>query len=97
MRFEVSLLPMAEEEIEAAFRWYFARSPFAADAFRTEVISALDSLGEDPLAWPTDDDDLRYCLLRRFPYTIHYDVTGSSVTVLAVAHQRRRPGYWQRR
>ena len=38
MSFRVSLLPVAEEEIEEAFHWYFERSPFAADAFRTEVI-----------------------------------------------------------
>lgn len=97
MSFQVSLLPLAEEEIQEAFHWYFARSPFAADALRTEVIVAIDSLAEDPLMWPADADGIRYYVLRRFPYTIHYEVTGSNVTVLAVAHQRRRPGYWQDR
>jgi plasmid stabilization system protein ParE len=97
MSFQVSLLPASEEEIEEAFHWYFARSPFAADAFRTEVIAAIDSLAEDPLMWPADDEEVRYYILHRFPYTIHYEVIGSDVTVLAVAHQRRRPGYWQDR
>jgi plasmid stabilization system protein ParE len=97
MSFQVSLLPLAEEEIQEAFHWYFARSPFAADAFRTEVITAIDSLAEDSLMWPADADDVRYYILRRFPYTIHYEVRGSEVLVLAVAHQRRRPGYWQDR
>lgn len=97
MSFQVSLLPLAEEEILEAFHWYFDRSPFAADAFRTEVTAAIDSLGEDPLMWPADTEDVRYYILRRFPYTIHYEVTGSEVIVLAVAHQRRRPGYWQDR
>lgn len=97
MRFRVSLLPAAGEEIEEAFHWYFARSPVAASAFRTEIIGAIDSLAEDPLAWPADAEGVRYYVLRRFPYTIHYEVTGSDVTVLAVAHQRRKPGYWQDR
>lgn len=97
MGFQVSLLPQAEEEIEEAFHWYFARSPFAADAFRTEVVAAIDGLAEDPLMWPADGEGVRYYIFRRFPYTIHYEVTGSAVTVLAVAHQRRRPGYWQDR
>jgi hypothetical protein len=39
MSFRVSLLPAAEEEIAQAFHWYFGRSPFAADAFRTEVVA----------------------------------------------------------
>ena len=97
MRFQVSLLPAAEEEIEEAFHWYFGRSPFAADAFRSEVIAAIDSLAEDSLMWPADDEGIRYYVLHRFPYTIHYEVAGSAVIVLAVAHQRRRPGYWQDR
>jgi plasmid stabilization system protein ParE len=97
MRYEVSLLPFAEEEISDAFHWYKERSPFAADAFRAEIFAAIDSLAEDPTMWPADAEDVRYYILRRFPYTIHYEVAGTIVTVLAVAHQRRRPGYWQER
>lgn len=56
MGFQVSLLPQAEEEIEEAFHWYFGRSPFAADAYRAEVVAAIDGLAEDPLMWPADDE-----------------------------------------
>ena len=97
MRYQVSLLPLAEEEIKEAFLWYFERSPVAADAFRAEVFAAIDGLAGDPTAWPVDPEGVRYFILRRFPYTIHYEVAASMVTVLAVAHQRRRPGYWQER
>ena len=97
MRLEVSLLPLAEEEIREAFHWYFERSPFAAHAFRAEVFSAIDSLAEDPTMWPADAEGVRYYILRHFPYTIHYEVAAATVTVFAVAHQRRRPGYWQER
>jgi toxin ParE1/3/4 len=34
-------------------------------------------------------------MLKRFPYTIFYVVEGNTVFVLAVAHQRREPGYWR--
>lgn len=36
----------------------------------------------------------RRCLLRRFPYSIIYQLAGDELRVLAVAHHRRRPGYW---
>jgi plasmid stabilization system protein ParE len=96
-RYQVSLLPLAEEEIKEAFLWYFERSPVAADAFRAEVFAAIDSLAEDPTVWPFDAEGVRYFILRRFPYTIHYEVAAAIVTVLAVAHQRRHPGYWHER
>ena len=97
MRYEVSLLPFAEEEIGDAFHWYSQRSPFAAEAFRAEIFASIDSLAEDPTMWPADDEGVRYYILRRFPYSIHYEIADARVTVLAVAHQRRRPGYWQDR
>lgn len=66
----------------------------AAHAFRTEVFQAVDRT--DALAWPEDEDPFRHYILRRFPYTVYYDIQGMTVTVLAVAHHRRRPGYWHR-
>ena len=96
-RYEISLLPLAEEEIKEAFHCHSQRSRFAADVFRTEVFSAIDSLAEDPTMWPADSEGVRYYILRHFPYTIHYEIAAATVTVLAVAHQRRRPGYWQER
>jgi hypothetical protein len=43
--------------------------------------------------WPQDDDGFRFHVLSRFPYTVWYDLDLDVVTVLAVAHQHRRPGY----
>lgn len=48
MRYQVSLLPLAEEEIREAFLWYFERSPVTADAFRAEVLEGIDGSAEVP-------------------------------------------------
>jgi plasmid stabilization system protein ParE len=96
-RFGVEILPEAEAEIREAFLWYFERSPIAADAFRAETIRAIDRLSVDALMWPEDEDAIRRHMLRHFPYTVFYEVQGDTVTVLAVAHQRRKPGYWHTR
>ena len=96
-RFGVEILPEAEAEIREAFLWYFERSPIAADAFRTETFEAIDRLGVDALMWPEDEDTIRRQILRHFPYTVFYEIRGNTATVLAVAHQRRKPGYWRER
>ncbi|MCX7172662.1 MAG: type II toxin-antitoxin system RelE/ParE family toxin [Proteobacteria bacterium] len=96
-RFGVEILPEAESEIREAFLWYFERSPIAADAFRTEALEAIDRLANDALMWPEDNDAIRRHILRHFPYTVFYEIRGNTVTVLAVAHQRRKPGYWRER
>jgi toxin ParE1/3/4 len=35
--------------------------------------------------------------LRRFPYSIVYRVKADEIQIFAVAHQRRKPGYWRER
>ncbi len=96
-RFGVEILPEAEAEIREAFLWYVERSRIAADAFRTEALTIIDRLGVDALMWPEDEDAIRRHVLRHFPYTVFYEIRGNTVTVLAVAHQRRKPGYWRER
>lgn len=95
--FSVEVLPDAEAEIGEAFLWYRERSPMAAEAFRDEVFAAIDRLATDALVWPEDENAFRRYNLRHFPYKVCYEVQGTTVTVLAVAHHRRRPGYWQSR
>lgn len=62
-----------------------------------EVLDAIDGLTEDADIWPVSEDRIHFRVLTRFPYTIHYDLVGQTVTVLAIAHQHRKPGYWQNR
>jgi hypothetical protein len=83
--------------IAEALHCYLERSPFAADALPTEVIAAVDSLVEDPLMWPADSEAGGGALLHRAALSLYDPLRGGSteVIVLAVAGQRRRPGYWK--
>ncbi|MGP0040576.1 MAG: type II toxin-antitoxin system RelE/ParE family toxin, partial [Rhodomicrobium sp.] len=39
----------------------------------------------------------RKCKLQDFPYTLVYRVRGQVISIFAVAHQSRKPGYWRGR
>jgi plasmid stabilization system protein ParE len=95
--FVVFLAPGAESDIAEAFAWYRERNALVADAFRAEVFDTIDRIATTALNRAADDDGIRKRLLHRFPYTVHYEVVKNMVTVLAVAHQRRQPGYWRAR
>lgn len=90
----VELAPAAEADIREAFTWYRERNALIADAFRTEVFETIDRIGDAPLAKAADEEGNRKRVLHRFPYSVIYEVQANTVTVLAVAHHRRRPGYW---
>jgi plasmid stabilization system protein ParE len=87
----------AAEELEAAHDWYQRRSLHAARGFLDEIDAALRLIEGNPLQWPIFEGETRRCLLRRFPYAIIYRVRDDVVKIVAVAHGRRRPGYWRAR
>ena len=94
---EIRFHPAAADETEGAFRWYQQRSPTAAAAFLIELERTLARIVEAPQLAAPGDHATRRVLLRRFPFAIVYRVTGEAIEVIAVAHGRRRPGYWRSR
>jgi toxin ParE1/3/4 len=87
----------ASLEFEAAFAWYFERSERAALRFAREVERALGLISEVPERFPAGVRGTRRFLLRRFPFALVYRELPSAIQVVAVAHGRRRPGYWKTR
>jgi plasmid stabilization system protein ParE len=90
----VWLHPEAIREARAARQWYERRSAHAADAFMTELDRAIELIERGPRQWPGYLGDTRRYVLHRFPFFVVYRETTSRIEVIAVAHGRRRPGYW---
>jgi plasmid stabilization system protein ParE len=91
----VVLAPEAERDIADAFLWYRERNQLVADTFRAQVFAIIERIAAAPLTRPADEHGNRHRVLRQFPYSVFYELTGETITVLAVAHHRRRPGYWR--
>jgi plasmid stabilization system protein ParE len=93
----VELHPQAIEDIRFARDWYSARNTEAADAFFRELEAAVAAIAEGPERWPPYIHHTRRYLLRRFPFSVVYRETASSIQIVAIAHSKRRPGFWQAR
>lgn len=93
----VEVLPAARREIQAAFDWYFDRSPRAASAFAREIDRAMTLVHVTPGVWPAFEAGTRRYVLRRFPFDLIYREVESRIQVVAVAHHKRRPRYWSER
>lgn len=96
-QFAVEFHPLAADEAEAAERWYRERNETASAGFRRELDRAVDLICERPEAGSPYFTSTRRFLLRRFPFFVVYRVRGDNVQIVAVAHARRRPGYWRAR
>jgi toxin ParE1/3/4 len=95
--------PAAQAElIEAATRYEVAAGGLGA-VFIKAIDDALAVVIASPERWPlaprvSPRHRVHRYLLKRFPFSMVYRLVGEDkLEVLAVAHQKRRPGYWTKR
>ena len=93
----VKIHPEARAELRAARNWYQERSPLSAIAFAQTVANATSRIREAPNSFPLADHGTRKFVLQRFPFNIFYRIRDNEIVIVAVAHQKRRPGYWSNR
>lgn len=89
--------PAAEQEYLSALMWYRERSPIAGEEFERAVQHAAERIREAPQRWPTYFGSFRKYTLRQFPFMVVYQDLLSEITIVALAHARRQPGYWRDR
>ena len=46
-----------------------------------------------PLIAAEIEPDIRIFFLNRFPYSLIFGIEGDGIVIIALAHQRREPGY----
>lgn len=90
----VRLHPKARGELREARNWFDQRSPLSATAFAHAVDNAVSRIAAAPGKYPPAEYGTRKLVLQRFPFNIFYLADESEVVIVAVAHQKRRPGYW---
>lgn len=89
--------PQAIIETRKARRWYAKRSLAASEHLMEELDRALERISANPEPFSEHLHGTRFHRLRIFPYLVIYLVRDGIVLVIAVAHKKRRPGYWKRR
>ncbi|PYO38324.1 MAG: plasmid stabilization protein [Candidatus Rokuibacteriota bacterium] len=92
-----SFHPEAEAELVGAALFYESRMVGLGRAFATEVERTVSLIREHPDAGSPAGLPHRQMRVHRFPYSVVYRRDQESLLILAVAHQRRHPGYWRRR
>jgi plasmid stabilization system protein ParE len=93
----VEFHPEALEETKAAREWYAERSLVASRSFVSELIHAINLVSESPETWPTYKGNTRRYVFPRFPFSLAYRVIEEKIQIIAVAHTKRKPGYWKNR
>ena len=92
-----SFHPEAEAEFIAGVSYYESCDPGLGLDFSREVYATIQNALDHPAVWPVIEDEVRRCLVRRFPYGVLYSVEPNGIFILAVMHLHRDPDYWKNR
>jgi hypothetical protein len=95
----VRLAAEATDELADAAAWYRERRPGLELEFLAEIERLLPLIARAPASFAGLLDlpavpRIRRALLPRFPYAVIFMELENEIRVLAVAHVKRRPGYW---
>ncbi len=90
-----SFHPEAEAEFVAAVSFYESRVVGLGKSFVDAVERTISLIRQYPEAGSSAGLSARRALVHGFPYAVIYRPGPELVLILAIAHLRRRPGYWQ--
>lgn len=98
MTLPIRISEEAGAEMAEAARWYEIHRTGLGVEFLDAVDTAVGRIAETPrMGSPVpgvSDRAIRRRPVRRFPYHVVYVELPDRLQILAVAHDRRRPGYW---
>lgn len=89
--------PEAREELRAAALFYEEQSTQLGRELVREVRTTLLRVQEFPESGSPDEEGARRVVLPRFPFAVIYRADEDAIYVMAIMHQRQKPGYWRDR
>jgi plasmid stabilization system protein ParE len=91
----------AQEDARQAASYYDGLRIGLGGTFLNRLHDAYAVIQQHPQAYSlvhpaVTGREIRYYVMRQFPYLIVYEVLPGRVVILAVVHNKRRPGSWRR-
>jgi len=89
----------ASKELAEAVRWYETRRAGLGAELFDAVVTTLTLIETNPEIGQTTSTDgqTRRARVARFPYQVVYRLRPTEIVIVAIAHLKRRPGYWKNR
>ena len=86
--------PDARAEFLAAVEYYEECQVGLGRRFRETVEVEVDAIAAMPFRFRMLHAPFRRCLVPKFPYAIIFSIEPKFILIIALAHAKRKPGYW---
>ena len=90
---EVIFSEFAVKELSEAYSFYELEIEGLGEKFTDEIIISTKRISKFPEAFPILKNEVRKCVIRKFPYNLFYSIEKDFILILSVAHQHRKPLY----
>lgn len=97
MTFRYILSPFAEEDLDAIHEWYQQCDENVFKRFDKAISEKLTSILSNPHQNPIIHRDIRRAVMKKFPYSIFYQIIEDRIIILSVLHHKRNPRVWKKR
>ena len=94
---QVEYHPKATSEMRQSAIWYDNQVNGLGLEFLLEVRNAESHIVKNPELWSVYEAGTRRYIMQRFPFSVIYLTSEEIVQIVAVAHCKRKPGYWKDR
>lgn len=97
MKYLLLVSEEAETDIAEAIKWYAAIKPPLAREFLVNLDSLLDTISVSPYLFAQKHKKLRGATMKKFPFTIYFQVVGTNIEIFSVFHNKRNPKILKKR
>ncbi|WP_139856475.1 type II toxin-antitoxin system RelE/ParE family toxin [Aequorivita sinensis] len=93
MDYEIKLLPIVQNDLRKAKKWYSDKNKALGEEFKVAVNKEINYIGKYPEHYQRKYKELRQSLVIRFPYAIYYllDEAQKRIVVFGLLHTSRNP------
>ncbi len=97
MAVELIVTVEAEQDAQEAYDWYEKRRYGLGEEFLGCLEAGILLILRNPASFAKVFEDYRRAPMRRFPYSIIYELVDDKVTIHSVFHASRDPAKWRER
>lgn len=81
----------AVDDLDMAFSWYEKQRPGLGQDFLDCVEAGLQSILNNPQLYAVQYTCFRRCVIRRFPFSLFYEIEEKQIVIHAVFDNRQNP------
>lgn len=94
---KIKYLKLAKLEFHDAISHYESEQIGLGRKFELEIKSSINRIKRFPTAYVKIQDEVRKCVLHKFPFNILYSIEEDYIVIIAISHHHRKPDYWVNR